>query len=50
MTIGQIPKRNRAPSHRDIANVQEELLKWCPNVEDVATDDFGICMLGVRPS
>jgi 5-methylcytosine-specific restriction endonuclease McrA len=33
-------KRPSTPKHRAIVNAQQELLKWCPNVEGVSTEDL----------
>jgi hypothetical protein len=35
-----MPKRHLAPDHRAIVNAQQELLKWCPNVEGVSKKDL----------
>jgi hypothetical protein len=35
-----MPKRNPAPHPHAIVNAQEELLKWCPNVECVLKEDL----------
>jgi hypothetical protein len=34
-----MPKRPKV-KHRDIVNAQQDLLKWCPNVEGVSNEDL----------